>query len=187
MFVRFQFRPRRTPAFNVGRFARTHYSDTSAAQDMHMAANLLEGTRFDDGYRQRHLAYLGGITLSGMQLVARRVFFWESVQDRLDQLGITDEREKIEAAIAARVPKPTPEERAQCIARRDALLAPPKQKRISPLCERRASRTSNPSPAAMARAMARIRMRMVELGSGPPGCAALALNASRKVQQSNPA
>jgi hypothetical protein len=80
---------------------------------------LVESVRADSKPRQRHVAYLGGITESAIQITAQRRYFWEAVLDGLDRLhnrmSIADRR-KIEAAIALKVPRLTREEHEACIA-----------------------------------------------------------------------
>ena len=97
MFVRWQKRTRRSRAF--GRDPRT---------DTHWAAILAESQRIDGKPMQRHVAYLGGITDSAIELPAQRAFFWQEVAQQLDQLALPkDDRAAIEAAVEAKVPRLT--------------------------------------------------------------------------------
>ena len=93
MFVKWQKRTRRSRAFGP----RT---------DTHWAAILAESSRVDGKPTQRHIAYLGGITESAIELPAQRAFFWQEVAQQLDQLALPkDDRARIEAAVEAKVPR----------------------------------------------------------------------------------
>jgi hypothetical protein len=78
-------------------------------------AILVESVRIDGKPRQRHIAFLGSI---GKDVTHRKEFrpcFWADVRYRLDQLGkqvTADDRAKIEAALAKRVPPLTAREQA---------------------------------------------------------------------------
>ena len=81
----------------VGRDPRT---------DTHWAAILAESQRIDGKPTQRHIAYLGGITESAIELPAQRAFFWKEVKQQLDELEVSkDDRARIEAAVEAKVPR----------------------------------------------------------------------------------
>ena len=74
-------------------------------------AIIVENMRICGQPRQRHVASLASITESGMEgkgsIHARR-YFWDEVHDRLDQLGnriSIDDRRRIEAAIALKIPR----------------------------------------------------------------------------------
>lgn len=122
MFVRWQKRKRISPAF--GGFghqiedaaARYKFVNTRRAtneQDVHWAVILVESVRVDGKPRQRHVAYVGGITESAIEIDIQRCHFWDQISARLDALGnqmTTADREKIEAAIAEKVPRPTPDQ-----------------------------------------------------------------------------
>ena len=100
MFVRWQSRERNRSQF--GRYGEG---------DIRWMAVLAETKRVDGKPQQRHIAYLGGITDSAMKIDAQRCHFWDHVSARLDALGnqITPtDRKKVEAAIAKKVPRPTP-------------------------------------------------------------------------------
>ena len=100
MFVRWQTRTRRARAF--GRDPNT---------DTHWAAILAESSRVDGKPTQRHIAYLGGITESAIELPAQRAFFWREVAQQLDQLAVSkDDRARIEAAVEAKVSRLTRQE-----------------------------------------------------------------------------
>jgi hypothetical protein len=121
MFVRWQSRKRQRPIFGRahkhvwerGQYSHTVFSDVEPPrwqQDVAWYAILVEAVRSDGQPRQRHVAYLGSITESALSIVAQRHYFWEEASKRLDALGNRVRREdrgKIEAALAARVPRPT--------------------------------------------------------------------------------
>ena len=112
MFIRWQSRKRGSPAFGPtarlrGRVVR---ADTLKL-DVHWAAILGEAGRVDGKPRQEHVAYHGGITESAIEILPQRCYFWDEVTERLDQLRnriSPDERQRIENAIADRVPLPAP-------------------------------------------------------------------------------
>jgi len=111
MFVRWQTRTRRARAF--GRDPNT---------DTHWAAILAESSRVDGKPTQRHIAYLGGITESAIELPAQRAFFWKEVTQQLDELAVSkDDRVRIEAAVEAKVPRLTRREYNEWLIRRDRL------------------------------------------------------------------
>jgi hypothetical protein len=67
-------------------------------------------------WHKRH-AYLGSFTEQGIKIVHQRCWFWDRVHTRLHALPIqlTDEdRNRIIAEIASKVPVPTRAEHAQC-------------------------------------------------------------------------
>jgi hypothetical protein len=86
---------------------------------VHWAAILVESIRVKGKQpTQRHLAYLGGITESGMAIIHQRCHFWNALHERLDRLEdrITNEDwRNIEAAIAMRVARPTRAEYSRCL------------------------------------------------------------------------
>jgi len=101
MFVRWQERRRQG----------TKYNRVDTTQ---LRAVLVESVRVDGKPTQRHVAYLGSITDSGIEILAQRCFFWVHVTERLDRLGnqiTVEDRQRIEAAVAEKVPRPTPDER----------------------------------------------------------------------------
>jgi hypothetical protein len=111
MFVRWQTRTRRARAF--GRDPRT---------DTHWAAILAESQRIDGKPTQRHIAYLGGITESAIELPAQRAFFWKEVTQQLDELEVSeDDRARIEAAVEAKVPRLSRREYNEQLIRWDGL------------------------------------------------------------------
>jgi hypothetical protein len=77
MFLRWQKRKRKSRAFGGGR------RDT----DTHWAAILAESVRVDGEPTQRHVAYLGGITDSGIEADAQRALFWQKATEQLDRLA----------------------------------------------------------------------------------------------------
>jgi hypothetical protein len=85
----------------------------SNKQDVHWAAILVESVRVKGKPAPRHVAYLGGITESAIEIAAQRRFFWDEVTERLDGLRLSPEdRQRIESAIAKKVAgPPTKEER----------------------------------------------------------------------------
>ena len=110
MFVRWQKRKRKSRAF--GRRRRD--------ADIHWAAILAESARVDGKPTQQHIAYLGGITESAIEIAAQRAFFWREVMRQLDQLAnriLKDDRARIEEAIARKVPRLTRQEYKKCITR----------------------------------------------------------------------
>ena len=99
MFVRWQSRKRRRPQFGIGR-----------KSDIHWAAILVEAVRIKGRPTQRHVAYLGGITESAIEIIHQRGWFWAGVFEILDRLGnriSPPDRRLIEASIGKRVRCPT--------------------------------------------------------------------------------
>ncbi len=81
-----------------------------------MCAVLVESHRIDGKPRQQTVAYLGSIREGLVNLVMRRGYFWRDVTQTLDGLGervSRDDRAKIEARIAERVPALTAAERSE--------------------------------------------------------------------------
>ena len=110
MFVRWQKRKRKSRAFGGGR----------DRADTHWAAILAESARVNGKPTQQHVAYLGGITDSAIEIAAQRAFFWREVMRQLDQLAnrvSKDNRTQIEEAIAKKVPRLTRQEYKKCITR----------------------------------------------------------------------
>jgi hypothetical protein len=76
-----------------------------------LSAVLVRAERQNGKPRQRTVAYLGSIPEEGIKEFWPRQHFWTAVVPRLASLNLPDEeRQKIEAAIASRVPRPTAEE-----------------------------------------------------------------------------
>ena len=78
-------------------------------------AVLVDSMRTPLGPRLKHVAYLGSFKENNLAQDSTRAWFWQSARRRLDQLGIcgkitSHEREKIEAALAQRVPPIAPEQ-----------------------------------------------------------------------------
>jgi hypothetical protein len=120
MYIRWQYR------WRAGRpqFDPYWQDDGTPVQDVHWSAIIVESTRVNGKPKQRHVAYLAGFTESAIKIDAQRCFIWDSITDRLDRLGnrITPaDRQKIEAAVAEKVPRPTPVEYKE-IARRSAQI-----------------------------------------------------------------
>lgn len=113
MYVRWQSRKRRRSAYGFWN-----------KPDIHWRAVLVENVRIDGKARQRHIAYLGGITESAIALdtPAQRVFFWDKVEDKLSGLKLSPKaRVPIIQAITNRVPSVTAKQREQVERRRRAL------------------------------------------------------------------
>jgi hypothetical protein len=97
MFIRWIERPSKTPGY-----------DATA-----LSVILAETKRIDGKPRQRHIAYLGGITDEQIKCPDSRCYFWDSVTAAFDRLGnqvMPSDRQRFEAAIAERVPCPSSEE-----------------------------------------------------------------------------
>jgi hypothetical protein len=91
--------------------------DGSVGQDVRWSAVLVESVRVGGRPQQRHLAWLGSITESGIAIVHQRCWFWDSVMERLHQLSNKvdeQDRKRIIEAIAKKVPMPTREEYEAC-------------------------------------------------------------------------
>ena len=114
MFIRWQSRKRNRPQFGG-------YDE---ADDVRWTAVVAETRRVNGKPQQRHVAYLGSITDSAMKIDVQRCHFWDQISARLDALGnqvrATD-RNKLEAAIADKVPRLTPAQYKEA-ARRSARL-----------------------------------------------------------------
>ena len=75
-------------------------------------AVLVESRRIDGKPRQRHIAYLGSALSLDNQTDLYRVYWWNEIKARLDQLGNVipaEQRLGIEAALAKKVPTPPPD------------------------------------------------------------------------------
>jgi hypothetical protein len=80
-------------------------------------AVLVDSMRTPLWPRLKHVAYLGPFKENNLAQDSTRAWFWQSARRRLDRLGIcgkitSRERDKIEAALAQRVPPITPEQEA---------------------------------------------------------------------------
>jgi hypothetical protein len=75
-------------------------------------AILVESVRVDGKSRQRHIAYIGSFVAETLDVEARRDF-WKAASKRLSIYVNHDDRSKIEAALARRVPPPTAAEEAE--------------------------------------------------------------------------
>jgi hypothetical protein len=101
--------------------------------DIRYSAILVEGVRVNGKPTQRHIAYLGSILESTMAADTEgrenvdlcRVVFWQRVAERLDRIAglSTEDRQKIDAAIAAKVPRVSQEQLADIKRRRERLHA----------------------------------------------------------------
>ena len=130
MYVRWQSRKRQQPEFGRwdGEVRNRHgrvrnmrgsilhtrkRADGSVGQDVHWKAVLVEKTRIDGKPRQQHIAMLASITESRIEIDHQRRYFWDAVYERLDQLDnriSIDDRRRIEAAVALKVPRLSREE-----------------------------------------------------------------------------
>jgi hypothetical protein len=125
MYVRWQSRKRRRPAF--GQYYKLrgecYAREGSNEQDIHWRAVLVENERVNGKPTQRHIAYIGGITDSAIAIVHQRCWFWDGVKERLDRVGkrmSPENRKAVEAAVAKKVPRPTKAEYRRCVRDRDA-------------------------------------------------------------------
>ena len=125
MFIRWHSRKRNRPYIGpsagpvrvAGRIVRDKHgiplltrrrADGTVAQDVRWTAVLVESPWIDGRTRQRHIAFLGSITESQIDVARQRRYFWDAIGKKLDKLGkrITPkDRKKIEAAIALKVPR----------------------------------------------------------------------------------
>jgi hypothetical protein len=90
-------------------------------------AILVDSVRTLSGPRLKHVAYLGSFKEDNLVQDNARAWFWQCARKRLDQLGINGritirERERIEVALAQRVPPITsgqavPQQRSKCFVR----------------------------------------------------------------------
>lgn len=80
---------------------------------------LLVETTYPHGQpRQQHLACLASYRLRTRNDVSTRCLFWRMAWQRLDQIGdriTSEQRSKIEAALALHVRKPTSKQVARCV------------------------------------------------------------------------
>jgi hypothetical protein len=93
----------------------------------HWHAILVKAVRVDGKPRQQHIAYLGGITEGRIKQQKPVVFqkFWKKVFERLDTLGNRippEDRAKIIATIAKKIPIQTMEEIRQMEKEEQALV-----------------------------------------------------------------
>jgi hypothetical protein len=125
MFIRWHSRKRNRPYIGpsagpvrvAGRIVRDKHgiplltrrrADGTVAQDVRWGAVLVESPWIDRRTRQRHIAFLGSITESQIDVARQRRYFWDAIGKKLDKLGklITPkDRKKIEAAVALKVPR----------------------------------------------------------------------------------
>ena len=83
-------------------------ADGTVAQDVRWTAVLVESPWIDGRTRQRHIAMLGSITESQIDVARQRGYFWDAIGKKLDKLGkrvTPKDRKKIEATIALKVPR----------------------------------------------------------------------------------
>jgi hypothetical protein len=126
MFVRWQSRKRRRPAFGGwGERIKRGYDwaytrPGTSEQDKHWRATVVESVRVNGRPTQLHVAYLGGITESAIEIDAQRAWFWDEVKRRIDRLAnrvSVEDRERIEAAVAAKVPPVTKKQHEKIVRR----------------------------------------------------------------------
>jgi hypothetical protein len=97
MFVRWQSRRRQRSVFG------------NRTGDVNWKAILVESARINSGLNYRHIAYLGSITESAIEIPAQRRFFWARVLEQLDKLDSrisSQERQRIIAAVGRKVAGP---------------------------------------------------------------------------------
>jgi hypothetical protein len=100
MFVRWKVRQKPPRLYSLDRRARQS-----------LTAVLVRSARVDGKPRQQVVAYLGHFNLDMIDQPAWRKGFWERADRRLADLALDyATREKIEAALQARIPCPTDEE-----------------------------------------------------------------------------
>jgi hypothetical protein len=133
MFIRWHCRKRSVPEFaGCGKQLRSGLSYAYARfgklqQDVHWSATIIESIRVGGKPRQRHVAYLGGITESAIDIGAQRAWFWVDVLQRLDSLAnrvSNDDRERIETAVGKKVPRPTAAEYEEIVRNMRRILGP---------------------------------------------------------------
>lgn len=108
MFIRWQTRKR-----SSSQFGSKYDENGKRRKDTHHAAILVASARLGGNPVQRHIAYLGGITDSGIAILHQRCFFWDGITAAFDKLGgkvSAADRKRFETAIAAKVPRPSKKE-----------------------------------------------------------------------------
>jgi hypothetical protein len=114
MYVRWQPRKLKRPQYGWPR------------QDVAWRAIIVESVRVDGKPRQRHVAYLTTFTESMTAIAGKRGWFWNQVTERLDSLGkriSADDRDRIETAIEAKVPRLTTQQYNECVGEEAAVKA----------------------------------------------------------------
>jgi hypothetical protein len=91
------------------------------------SAVVVESVRIDGKPKQKHVAYLGSFDEVALEpdRVCWRDQFWIKITKRLDQLGNVippEDRQRIEAAIAEKIPPVTPDQHAECVRGREAWI-----------------------------------------------------------------
>ena len=121
MFIRWHSRKRNRPYIApsagqvraAGRIVRDKHgiplltrrrADGTVAQDARWAAMLVESPWIDGRTRQRHIAVLGSITESQIDVARQRGYFWDAI-GKLGKRVTPKDRKKIEATIALKVPR----------------------------------------------------------------------------------
>ncbi len=88
-----------------------------------LVASLVCSVRVGGKPRQKALAYLGSFR-EGLMGAQRRALFWQSADEALNRAGLAAaDREKAEAALLAKVPRPTPAEAEEDRQASEAALA----------------------------------------------------------------
>jgi hypothetical protein len=99
-------------------------ADGSVGQDARWTAVIVESVRIDGKPRQQHVAWLASITESRIEVDHQRRYYWDAVYERRDQLGnriSIDDRRRIEAAVARKVPRLSREGNVKRYGRTDPL------------------------------------------------------------------
>ena len=92
-------------------FVRWNRRERARTGKFLLAALLIQAERRDGKPRQKVVAYLGSIKEERVPSPYIRKWFWRDVDRRLDSLGLEAEvRQKVEASLVVRVPRPTEEE-----------------------------------------------------------------------------
>jgi hypothetical protein len=99
---------------------------TGKKSDMAYQAVLVESVRVDGKWRQQFIAYLGGFTVSAIQIPAQRRYIWDRFNSALDRLGdriSAKDRDAIVAVVADKIgPPPTKEQREELDRQREEFL-----------------------------------------------------------------
>src|SRR5271170_1497398 len=118
MYVRWQSRKRKHPNFGTWRWANDrlcqlyrHDNEEEWRQDVAWRAILVENTRVGGKPKQRHIAYLASFTESQVGAESQRIWIWQAISARLDNLSnriSATDRKRIETAIEEKIgPPPT--------------------------------------------------------------------------------
>ena len=105
-------------------YVRWQSRKQALSKDVRRTAIAVESERVGGRPTQRHVAYLGGISESAINTLAGQCRFWLDVTNKLDSLGrrmTAEDRNNVEAAVAARVPRPTDSQLTAFICERECL------------------------------------------------------------------